>query len=146
MSTNIITDDSVAFATLRPYKAYMAALSHANSSANPSAIEFENQIGAQGWERMNPGFYQMRVDAFDVSKIYLPMFGNWQGNSQPYMPLHDGGQIVGWYTLQPSTSTVDDIVYQTILLEVRNAAGVSTDLFDLLGATTIYLPEVRVYP
>lgn len=130
--------------SLQGYRSYSAWVKQDSpASSNPVASVLENTLGAPIiWTRLGTGNYYATIQdgvTFPTAKTVCPPFGNYGDFSTPWLPIHAGPDgLVGYYTLYQISST-------QLLMTLVNAAGVSTDLNDLMGVTSLFV-EIRVYP
>lgn len=107
----------------------------------PIITAIANTLGGDVvWSRVGTGnYWGVLAGAFTENKTYMPPFGNYE-DSNPYIALWGGsGAINGYYTI----SWRDE---NTINLISENVSGISVDISTLIGASTIWLPKIEVYP
>ena len=122
------------------YKRFAASL-QGNGAADPTVIVREDTIILAAATRLSAGEYYLDFtpNVPDANKWYVPPIGNWNGAANPAIPLWDGIDQVGWFTLYKSI-TEGMNVYCTDLL------GNPTDIDTLIGTTAIDFPELQLYP
>lgn len=120
------------------YLVYTALLSQSGTDA-PVATVLENTIGAVTTDRSSAGSYSMLSDnLFTANKTIIPPFGDFGGDGGVYLPLQDGADVLGYYTVY--FTGIDEITIQVHALN-----GDLTDLSTLIGVSKIFI-EIRVYP
>jgi hypothetical protein len=125
------------------YSSYVAILTQTGTAA-PVATVLESSVGTVIISRLSAGSYALTSaeGTFPADKTYISGFGDWNGSNNPYMPIHDSGAVVGYYTLYGAGGDGD-----TLNLSFRNVAGEGADISTLIGeGGSFYLPEIRVYP
>jgi hypothetical protein len=111
----------------------------------PQATVLENTLTASVWQWNNEGSYYIDTDTdFDETKNYCAGFGDWGDLGVSGFPLLDENNLVGGYYF---ITFRDNSGKLTIQLRVITSTGQANnkDLFDIIGTTVLYLPEIRVY-
>lgn len=103
--------------------------------------ELLNQVGLITWVKNAAGIYFANsLGNFTVGKTYIPCFGGWESGGNPYIELRTESSVLGYLSVIPQD------VPDFFAINVVNATGQFTDLFDIVGATKIHLPKIEVYP
>lgn len=123
-----------------PYKVYTALLNQLGTNA-PVATVLQNAVGNIVWTRQEAGFYIATLNAaFPINKVYI------QGMASEYT-----GTNIGLFTLGLGDALVKGYygIYRlndnALMMEIYNNIWDSVDLFNLIGTTTLCIPEIRVY-
>lgn len=142
MSLDIKTEGLTGNGYIPQYKSYVAAISQSGTD-DIVAIEYYNTFGSVVWTRLSGKQYVLTTEVpYVINKTHIAGFGGWDGNANPYMPIHDGTSIVGYYTLYSGTNEFNNVAIQ---LEVVDTEGALVDVSTLVGATHLHLPEIRFY-
>jgi hypothetical protein len=124
-----------------PYKVYTALLTQTGTD-DPVATVLENTIENEMiWQRQQEGVYYLTSvnAAFLNDKTYIQPFGSWAQTANPHLILYNSNTGVnGYYTMYRGD---DNIIY----IETIDENGIYKDISELIGTTTLYLPEIRVY-
>ena len=118
---------------------YVARISQTGATAAPTINEYENTTGeALVWSRDGVGTYSATLTA-TAANVYIPGFGNYEDSGQ--------GRGVMWSDNLTAVCYYDISFYNNkIIFSTYSAAdGTTSDMYTLIGASTICLPEIRVY-
>jgi hypothetical protein len=125
------------------YLSYTAAISQSGTGA-PVARIYANEIGGQDWTWVATGRYQFLCNTYLLEKAWASGFSDFWGTGSPYIPLSNGGEIFGYYTIWPNNAFVSEEL-SGFTIGFVNAAFEPAEMSDLIGSSTLYLPEIRVY-
>lgn len=124
-----------------PYKVYTSLFSQESALVDPTVTALENTIGSVVWARDSTGNYSGTLTgAFTQDKTHFAPFGDFNGDASTYLPIWGGsGAILGYWTMYQNGE-------DQVAIQVKDASGVATDLFTLIGATTLMLADIKVFP
>jgi hypothetical protein len=134
------------------YSVYAVSLS-GGVEENPDVQEFSNQIGAGTWTRFGNGDYRcLTTTPFDVTKIFISNMVCRVDTSSPgeeaisssMMPVLNfaNSSQRGFYR----AFAVNNGGFLELQFDTFDADGINADLGLFDPPTTIYFPEIRVYP
>lgn len=121
----------------RGYYVYMALISQASSSADPTVIELqETLVGSAAWTRMGVGSYRCTLTgAFPNDKVLLPVYDL----GAIKIPISSDVADLGYFLLYKQ-----DGVNNYIQMDVVDTSFARIDLFDLIGTGKLPI-EFKVF-
>lgn len=111
----------------------------------PQATILENTLNAGDWIWNNEGSYYIDTDTdYNADKNYCAGFGDWSDLGVSAFPLLDQNNLLGGYYFISFRNNSGKL---TIKINVISPTGQGNtlDLFDIIGTTVLFLPEIRVY-
>lgn len=118
-----------------PYKTYIASLSFIDGDGQEalSAFPLVNTLGGiPAFTKQSTGSYLLTLNgAFPIQYTIFNPFGAWNGSAQVFLPLHDGSEVVGYYSIYAYGSP------DHIKIQVLNASGANTDWANISGSSTL---------
>lgn len=125
--------------TIPSYSSYICNLTQSGTD-NPVANVLTNTVDdSLIWYRSGEGSYKLTATNAWVGNVWINGMGDYTG-ANPFIPIWNGiaADITGYYTMYKSS---DNDIY----LDVFDSSFTNTDISDLLGVTTLYIPEIRLY-
>jgi hypothetical protein len=145
LSTAGTTTNSIDFDDLQSsilgYKTYVCQISQSGTSAPSQTVIFNTTGLTPSWVRTGAGSYTLDFTGI-TGTFYSPMTSDWAGNAI-LINIHgydgsaalDGGYMYYW----------DDAAKKLYLYCYDSTGAAAIDIGTLLGASALYLPEIRFY-
>lgn len=119
---------------------YIATLQQPTQTGNLNAWVYKNSLLASNWIRETQGIYKNQTQTkYEPEKVHIAGLSDWQDLGTTGLPLlNDFSVVEGYLAIFPMNVGG--------LLELRiQVIGTSADIFDIIGTSKIYLPEITVY-
>lgn len=125
------------------YDSWVAAFSQSGANV-PVVSELENTIGLVQWQRSDAGVYigVTTIPNANLSKVYLFGSSIVNGFAWVTIPVATTNAVVGYIQI----NVISGAQFCSIEVDVYNSSFNLTEWSSLMGASKIFLPEIRVYP
>lgn len=126
-----------------PYKSYTAGISQVGTG-DPNEFILQNDVVSVGWIRTGTGHYRNDTGIPFVSDGKVWINGNSPGSNDLVTPvILNGPTLAGHISMHVSNVGGN---YSIFLDSSNPITGSAKELSAILGADTLWLPEVRIYP